>query len=93
MQYMIVERFRHGAAPVYARFNARGRLAPDGLKYLSSVVSTDGSRCYQLMECDDPSLIDSWMQAWVDLVQFEVVPVISSRDAADQFGESSRAHD
>jgi hypothetical protein len=86
MQYMIVERFRDGPAPVYARFRDRGRLAPDGLKYVSSCVATDGARCYQQMECDDPSLLETWMLAWRDLVEFEVVPVISSAEAARQFG-------
>ena len=85
MQYMIVESFLHGPAPVYARFRTRGRLAPDGLRYITSYVSADGARCYQLMECDDPSLLYTWMQAWRDLVDFEVVPVISSADAAERF--------
>jgi hypothetical protein len=86
MQYMIVERFRDGPAPVFARFRDRGRLAPDGLKYVSSCVAADGAQCYQLMECDDPSLLETWMRAWRDLVEFEVVPVISSAEAARQFG-------
>ena len=86
MQYMIVERFRDGPGPVYARFRDRGRLAPDGLRYVSSCVATDGARCYQLMECDDPAHLETWMRAWQDLVDFEVVPVISSAEAARQFG-------
>jgi hypothetical protein len=85
MQYMIVETFTHGPEPVYARFRARGRLAPDGLRYVSSVVTADGRRCYQLMECETPALLDDWMDAWADLVAFEVVPVISSADAAARF--------
>ena len=86
MQYMIVETFIHGPEPVYARFRARGRLAPEGLRYVSSVVSTDGGRCFQLMECDDLALLDEWMRAWSDLVSFEVVPVIGSPEAAARFG-------
>ena len=85
MQYMIIESFVHGPEPVYARFRAQGRLAPDGLRYVSSVVSTDGRTCWQLMECDDRSLIDHWMAAWSDLVRFEVVPVVSSAEAAARF--------
>jgi hypothetical protein len=61
-------------------------MAPEGLVYVSSVVSADGTRCFQLMECDDPRLLDQWMAAWADLVAFEVVPVISSADAAVRFG-------
>ena len=86
MQYLIIETFVHGPEPVYRRFRARGRLAPDGLRYVSSVVTPDGSRCYQLMECDDRTLLDAWMSAWSDLVRFEVVPVISSAEAAERFG-------
>ena len=87
MRYMIVETFINGAAPVYARFRAQGRMAPDGLRYVSSVVTTDGGRCYQLMECDDRALLDRWISAWSDLVAFEVIPVISSEEASVRFGE------
>jgi hypothetical protein len=86
MQYMVVETFTKGPEPVYARFRAHGRLAPDGLRYVSSVVTLDGQRCYQLMECDEPRLLDAWMHAWADLVDFDVIPVISSAEAAQRFG-------
>jgi hypothetical protein len=86
MQYMIVETFVRGPGPVYARFQARGRLAPAGLHYVSSVVSEDGHRCWQLMECDERALLDEWMRNWADLVQFEVVPVMSSAAAVKRFG-------
>jgi len=86
MQFMIIESYTHGPVPVYARFRARGRLAPDGLRYVSSVVTEDGRRCYQIMECDDRALLDRWMAAWSDIVAFEVVPVISSAEASARFG-------
>jgi len=89
MHYMIVEHFRGGRPePVYARFRERGRLAPDGLRYVSSWVSAAGDRCWQVMECDDPALLERWMAAWADLVEFEVVPVVGSADAAARFGAS-----
>ncbi len=82
MLYMIVEHFRNGdAARVYERFRARGRLAPDGLRYVSSWVTSDLTRCYQVMECDDPALLEQWMAAWADLVEFEVMPVVTSAEA------------
>ncbi|MGH9867671.1 MAG: DUF3303 domain-containing protein [Candidatus Polarisedimenticolia bacterium] len=83
MLYMIIERFRDGdAAPVYRRFREEGRLAPDGLAYLASWVTSDLSRCYQVMECADPALLDAWMARWADLVDFEVIPVVTSQEAA-----------
>ena len=83
MLYMIIERFKGGdARPVYQRFRERGRLAPDGLRYVSSWVTTDLARCYQVMECDDPRLLEEWMSHWRDLVDFECLPVMTSADAA-----------
>lgn len=83
MQYMVMEYFRGGnPAPVYARFRSQGRLAPEGLTYVNSWVTDDLTRCYQIMECQDRALLDAWMRAWADLVEFEVVPVISSPEAA-----------
>jgi hypothetical protein len=85
VQYMVVETFKRGPEPVYERFRARGRLAPDGLRYIGSWVSVTGDRCYQLMECDDRALLDQWIAAWSDLVGFEVIPVTSSAEAATRF--------
>ena len=86
MRYMIVETFRGGRPePVYARFRAQGRLAPAGLRYVDSWVSVSGDRCYQLMECDERAHLDAWIAAWADLVDFEVVPVMSSAEAASAF--------
>ena len=83
MLYMIVETFRDSAA-VYRRFRERGRLAPDGLKYVSSWITADVTKCYQVMECDDRRLLDEWMAAWRDLIDFEVVSVITSAEAAER---------
>ena len=83
MLYVIIERFRNGdAVPVYRRFRDEGRLAPDGLHYVASWVTTDMTRCYQVMECDDPALLSQWTDRWKDIVDFEVVPVMTSAEAA-----------
>jgi len=82
MLFMIIEHFRNGAAPVYERFRAKGRLAPDGLIYIGSWVTPDLEHCYQVMQCDDRSLLDTWLAAWTDLVDFEVCRVIDSAEAA-----------
>lgn len=84
---MIIEDFRGGdPGPVYARFRERGRLAPAGLTYVSSWVTADLKRCYQVMECDDRALLDRWMAAWSDLVEFTVVEVITSAEASGRVG-------
>jgi hypothetical protein len=83
MLYLIIEHFRGGdPVPVYARFRAAGRLAPAGLEYISSWVTDDLTRCYQVMQCEDAALLRQWMAAWDDLVEFEVYPVITSAEAA-----------
>ena len=82
MLYLVVEHFRGGdALPVYRRFRDQGRLAPDGLKYVSSWVTQDLRRCFQIMECDDASLLEQWMARWEDLTEFEVIPVMTSGEA------------
>jgi hypothetical protein len=85
MLYMVIEHFRQAdAVPVYRRFNELGRLAPDGLRYVASWVSDDFVRCFQIMECADPRLLEAWMAKWQDLVEFEVIPVVTSAEAADR---------
>jgi hypothetical protein len=80
--YMIIEHFRDGdPLPVYRRFRDQGRLAPDGLRYVSSWVTGDFRRCYQVMECEDPQLLDRWTARWADLIDFEIIPVMTSADA------------
>ena len=82
---MIVERFvNRDPLPVYRRFRDHGRLAPVGLKYVSSWVDEKLERCFQLMETSDPRLLDEWIANWKDLTEFEVYPVISSQEAAER---------
>lgn len=83
MLYMVIENFRDGnALPVYRRFRDQGRLAPEGLRYVASWVTEDLRRCFQIMECDDPSLLAQWMARWEDLTEFYVFPVVTSAEAA-----------
>jgi hypothetical protein len=83
MLYMVIEHFRDGnALAVYGRFREYGRLAPDGLRYVSSWVTNDLRRCFQVVECDDPSLLAQWTARWEDLIEFEVIPVVTSAEAA-----------
>ncbi len=85
MLFMIIESFKNqDAVPVYRRFRDHGRLTPDGLRYVSSWVTTDLATCYQLMECEDRQLLEQWMTRWRDLVDFEVLPVITSSQAVER---------
>jgi Protein of unknown function (DUF3303) len=85
--YRVIENFRNGdARPVYRRFRDRGRLAPPGLTYVSSWVADKLDRCYQLMETEDRQLLDQWIANWSDMVDFEVHPVMSSKEAAEKMG-------
>jgi hypothetical protein len=81
--YMVIEHFRNrNPLPVYTRFRERGRLAPDGLTYVSSWVTDDFSTCYQVMETEHRSLLDQWITNWSDLVDFDVIPVVPSAEAS-----------
>ena len=87
MLYMIIENFRDGdPLPVYRRFRDQGRMAPEGLRYVSSWVTDDLRRCFQVMETDDESLLDRWMARWSDLVDFEVIRVVTSAEAVNALG-------
>jgi hypothetical protein len=81
---MILEHFKNDdPVPVYRRFRDRGRLAPNGLQYISSWVDEKLERCFQIMETADPKLLDQWITNWSDIVEFEVFPVVSSREATE----------
>jgi hypothetical protein len=81
---MIIEKFRNGdPLPVYRRFRDKGRMAPAGLEYVASWVRSDLALCYQVMQCDDLTLLEQWMANWKDVTDFEVIPVITSAEAAE----------
>jgi len=85
--YMVVENFKNGdATPVYRRFRDRGRLAPPGLSYISSWVTDNLDRCYQLMETEDRALLDQWIANWSDIVDFDVHSVVTSKEATGRIG-------
>ena len=87
MRFMVIETFRGGdAAAVYARLEERGRMIPEGVRYLDSWVEEGGGRCFQVMDCARREDLQPWIDAWADLVDFEVVAVTDSTTAAKRFG-------
>jgi hypothetical protein len=36
------------------------------------------------METENSALFDDWISNWIDLVDFEIVPVVNSGEAADR---------
>lgn len=84
MQFLVIEHFKDGdARPAYRRFNEKGRQCPDGLDILNSWVDAGFGRCFLLMECDDAALLQKWSAAWSDLVDIEIIPVVTTKDAAE----------
>lgn len=79
---MVVEHFKGDPVPVYRRFRDHGRLAPEGLRYVSSWVTEGLQRCFQVMECDEPRLLQEWIDRWKDLADCDVAPVVTSAEAA-----------
>jgi hypothetical protein len=84
MLFMVIERFKNrDAKAVYRRFRDAGRGAPDGLTYVGSWIEASFDRCFQLMECNDARLLQQWVAAWSDLIEFEIVPVVPSKETRE----------
>jgi Domain of unknown function (DUF3303) len=88
MLFMVIEHYRYGPEQVYQRAAERGRMLPDGLRYVDSWIVDDGrlERCFQLMETGDPELLDVWRDRWADICDFEIIPFIKSGEAARRAG-------
>lgn len=83
MLFMVLEKFRNqDAKTIYRRLRDKGRSMPDGLTFVSSYVSADVARCFQLMECDDVTLLQRWVAEWSDLMECEIVAVVTGKDTA-----------
>ncbi len=83
MVFMIIERYGPGkAVEVYRRFRDQGRMAPNGVRYIASWVDFDFRRCFQVMEAESEAALKEWTDNWDDLVEFEIVAVRSSEEAA-----------
>jgi hypothetical protein len=90
MLFMVIEHFKgRDPGPVYKRFAEKGRLMPDGLKYVNSWIEVGMDRCFQVMETDHPILLQEWIKNWGDLVDFEVVPVVTSAEMVALYSEQA----
>jgi hypothetical protein len=88
MLYMVVERFKGGdATPIGERFERQGRMLPEGVTYQTSWVDSSGARCFQVMEASDRELLNIWVSRWSDLIDFEIIPVLTS---AEFWGRATR---
>ena len=84
MLYMVVERFKEGAAPrIYERLREKGRMMPEGLNYVSSWIDHNLKTCWQVMETAEFVLLERWVDNWKDLMDFEIVPVRTSAETRE----------
>ena len=85
MLYMVIEHYHAGKLKdLYQRFDEKGRMLPDGVKYINSCINEVITVCYQLMESDSLDKLNEWISNWNDIVDFELVPVISSSEAKNR---------
>lgn len=89
MLFMVIEKNKDAKA-VYERFREKGRMLPEGLNYVSSWVELNCNRCFQIMECADIELLKKWASNWQDIVDFEFIPVLGSKEMADKMSNISR---
>lgn len=78
-----MEHFRDVAA-VYGRLWSCGRVAPEGLLFVSAWVDDSLERRYLLVQTQDDQLLDDWMANWKDLIDFEVHSVITPEEAGER---------
>ena len=78
---MVIERFnKSDVDAIGERFRSKGRMLPDGVTYQASWVDSTGNRCFQLMEAPNTEFWQPWVACWSDLVQFEIIPVLTSNE-------------
>lgn len=84
MLFMVIERYKNrDAKAVYRRFQAQGRMVPEGMQYVGSWIEANFDRCFQLMECADARLFQQWVVQWQDLIEFEITPVVPSKETSE----------
>jgi hypothetical protein len=79
MLFMVIEHFKD-VKQVGERFARSGRMLPTDVIYHASWVDAATNRCFQVMEAPNRESVESWIDRWDDLIDFEVVPVVTSSD-------------
>ena len=86
---MVIENFKKsGAKAIYKRYDEHGRMMPEGLSYINSWIDEKFEKCYQVVECDDTNKLQEWISNWQDLVNFEIIPVMTSNEAYEKYKRS-----
>ena len=76
---MVIEHFKDGAIDlIRQRHSQEGRMLPASISYHASWVDVTGRRCFQLLESSNPDDLELWTSRWSDLIDFEIIPVVSS---------------
>lgn len=84
MLFMVIERFKDSdPKPIYAHLRKHGRGLPQGLEYVDRWIEPSFRRCFQLMRCDDPRLLQEWILHRQGLATFEIVPVVPSNETRE----------
>ena len=85
MLFMIIEHFHPGKAKeIYKRLETSGRRLPEGVQYINSWIDENLTICYQVMESDSEDKIKRWVDAGSDMIDFEVIKVITSAQAKEK---------
>ena len=89
MLFMVIERWKDTGA-VGERAQRHGRLLPAGVTYHASWIDPKTQRCFQLMEAPSRNALDPWARAWIDLMELDIVPVVTSAEFWQ--GQESSSH-
>jgi len=86
MLFMIIEHFKNSdPKPIRERFVSHGRMMPDNIVYHTSWIDPQNARCFQVMEAADSEKLNTWTNCWRDLIDFEIIPILSSKEYWSQF--------
>jgi hypothetical protein len=81
MLFMVIEHFKNSdPKPIRERFFREGRMMPEGVTYHASWVDPAHARCFQITEAKDFLTLLEWTACWADLVDFDIVPVVTSQE-------------